>query len=320
MPTVSETCSSFATGDPHGRNRKIETELTSADYETFFAVATRKAFGGRAVQVRSALILIVTMVLSVSLFCNHTVVLPSLPSLPVSVLFYSVREHCPFLESLFPADHGSGTRRTIARSAYLFPDARGIGGSRQFVLLPHQMVSSTGHSRNTQHLYVFIDKTTAHIIPRRSFATPEDYAEFVHTLREYVQRESAAPFVEMPSYAGGRSLMAFSALILIVVLFPRLSYQKLLATQPCALRKRAATGERRRHGKKGKPCSMLRVHSWRNRWRHFCPNEPGIVDVYFVGFGSSDEQDVFMKEVLYAQQLFDRRFDTRGRSTVLINN
>src|SRR5262249_38904424 len=50
------------------------------------------------------------------------------------------------------------------------------------------------------------------------------------------------------------------------------------------------------------------------------PERPGIVDAYFVGFGSSDEQDVFMKEVLYAQQLFDRRFDTRGRSVVLINN
>lgn len=46
----------------------------------------------------------------------------------------------------------------------------------------------------------------------------------------------------------------------------------------------------------------------------------GIADLYFVGFGSYDSQDVFMKEVLYAHDLFDERFDTKGRSIALINN
>lgn len=47
---------------------------------------------------------------------------------------------------------------------------------------------------------------------------------------------------------------------------------------------------------------------------------PGISDIYFVGFGSYSEQDVFMKEVQYAKKLFDERFDTKGRSVALINN
>ncbi len=47
---------------------------------------------------------------------------------------------------------------------------------------------------------------------------------------------------------------------------------------------------------------------------------PGITDLYFVGFGSYANQDVFMHEVNYVRNLFDTQFDTRGRSVVLINN
>ncbi|MGH7963980.1 MAG: C13 family peptidase [Candidatus Binatia bacterium] len=50
------------------------------------------------------------------------------------------------------------------------------------------------------------------------------------------------------------------------------------------------------------------------------PQRPGIIDLYFVGFGSDANQDVFMNEVLYAKRLFDQRFDTQGRSVALINN
>ena len=46
----------------------------------------------------------------------------------------------------------------------------------------------------------------------------------------------------------------------------------------------------------------------------------GVTDLYFVGFAGYADQDVFMKEVQFAQALFDRRFDTRGRSVALINN
>ena len=47
---------------------------------------------------------------------------------------------------------------------------------------------------------------------------------------------------------------------------------------------------------------------------------PGITDLYFVGFGGDAQQSVFMNEVRYAKTLFERRFDTQGRSIALINN
>lgn len=50
------------------------------------------------------------------------------------------------------------------------------------------------------------------------------------------------------------------------------------------------------------------------------PNRPGVVDLYFVGFGSYAYQDVFLREVRSVRELFDERFDTAGRSLALINN
>jgi len=46
----------------------------------------------------------------------------------------------------------------------------------------------------------------------------------------------------------------------------------------------------------------------------------GVTDLYFVGFGGSAYQDVFMKEVRFVRTLFDERFDTKERSVMLINN
>lgn len=54
--------------------------------------------------------------------------------------------------------------------------------------------------------------------------------------------------------------------------------------------------------------------------RKLAPGRPGVVDVYFVGFGGYGSEDVFMKEVRFAQGVFDRYFDTAGRSVALINN
>ena len=47
---------------------------------------------------------------------------------------------------------------------------------------------------------------------------------------------------------------------------------------------------------------------------------PHFSDLYFVGFAGYGWQDVFMKEMNTVRALFDSRFDTRGRSLVLINN
>lgn len=50
------------------------------------------------------------------------------------------------------------------------------------------------------------------------------------------------------------------------------------------------------------------------------PERPGVSDLYFLGFAGDGHQDVFMKEVKYAQAVFDNRFGTAGRSLVLVNN
>ncbi|MEE9491759.1 MAG: C13 family peptidase [Gammaproteobacteria bacterium] len=50
------------------------------------------------------------------------------------------------------------------------------------------------------------------------------------------------------------------------------------------------------------------------------PQRPGIVDLYFIGVGAYATQDVFLKETLYAKNLFDQRFDTQGRSLALVNH
>jgi hypothetical protein len=50
------------------------------------------------------------------------------------------------------------------------------------------------------------------------------------------------------------------------------------------------------------------------------PQRPGVVDLYFVAFAGASTQDVFMKEARSAQGLFDQRFDTAGRSLLLVNN
>ncbi len=47
---------------------------------------------------------------------------------------------------------------------------------------------------------------------------------------------------------------------------------------------------------------------------------PGVPALYFLGFASYASQDVFKKEVLYARNLLDNRFGTRGRSLLMINH
>ena len=47
---------------------------------------------------------------------------------------------------------------------------------------------------------------------------------------------------------------------------------------------------------------------------------PRMTDLYFVGFAPYAREDVFRKDMEVARDLFDDRFDTDGRSIVLINN
>ena len=46
----------------------------------------------------------------------------------------------------------------------------------------------------------------------------------------------------------------------------------------------------------------------------------GIVDLYFVGFAGSAQENVFLNEVRFSQQLFNKKFDTTDRSVLLVNH
>ena len=50
------------------------------------------------------------------------------------------------------------------------------------------------------------------------------------------------------------------------------------------------------------------------------PHRPGVVDLYFIGFGGYATQDVFRKELAVIHPLMDQRFDTANRSIRLVNN
>lgn len=50
------------------------------------------------------------------------------------------------------------------------------------------------------------------------------------------------------------------------------------------------------------------------------PERPGIPDIYLLTAGLYGREDVFMKEVKSIEELFRKRFDTEGRSVVLVNN
>jgi hypothetical protein len=50
------------------------------------------------------------------------------------------------------------------------------------------------------------------------------------------------------------------------------------------------------------------------------PGQPGRPELYLLALGGYGAQDVFLREVLSVETLFSERFDTTGRSAVLINN
>lgn len=50
------------------------------------------------------------------------------------------------------------------------------------------------------------------------------------------------------------------------------------------------------------------------------PGNPDKTDLYFVSFAGDAKQDVFMREALYTQRLFNQRYATSGRSVALVNN
>lgn len=54
--------------------------------------------------------------------------------------------------------------------------------------------------------------------------------------------------------------------------------------------------------------------------KKLAPQRPGITDLYVVGFAGDASDDVFRNETLYLKQLFEQRFDARGRVVTLVNH
>lgn len=50
------------------------------------------------------------------------------------------------------------------------------------------------------------------------------------------------------------------------------------------------------------------------------PGTPGVTDVFFLGFAGDAGQGVFMRETLYAKNLFERQYDAQGRAFALVNH
>lgn len=50
------------------------------------------------------------------------------------------------------------------------------------------------------------------------------------------------------------------------------------------------------------------------------PGRKGVSEVFFAGFASYAREDVFLKEITYIKDLFDRRFGTREHSVNLVNH
>ena len=50
------------------------------------------------------------------------------------------------------------------------------------------------------------------------------------------------------------------------------------------------------------------------------PERAGVADLYFLGLAGASYQDVFLNEIQFTQKLFDKSFDTAGRSLLLVNH
>ncbi|MGE0827232.1 MAG: C13 family peptidase [Candidatus Binatia bacterium] len=171
-----------------------------------------------------------------------------------------------------------------------------------------------------EHLFVFVDQFVAYVIPRRCFAQPEKYEAFLDELWTYAPCSPEASGTGIARRLDTRRRFAYVALFLSIIFLsavtlPRTPWQQ--SSRDQHHRWGRFSKERWQEGEAllASQFALVKKHT-----ETLLSDRPGVVDSYFVGFGSDANQDVFMKEVLYAQQLFDRRYDTRGRSITLINN
>ncbi|NIN37085.1 MAG: peptidase C13 [Gammaproteobacteria bacterium] len=61
--------------------------------------------------------------------------------------------------------------------------------------------------------------------------------------------------------------------------------------------------------------ALLETH-----WNQIEENDPGVIDLYFLGIAGDGTESVFRREVLYIRDYFDNTLDTEGKSMALVNN
>jgi hypothetical protein len=302
---------------------KVDTELTVKDYEAFFLIATRRAFAGEGipkVQVRYWLRFTLGFTAWIALgflflfFFHSSSLVQTFLLLAAYVAFYifwrrhSRRVMSPEQGGILLGSH------TFSLTSEGFEDQ----GTFSYSLTKWPAIRAI--EETPEHLFVFIDKTAAHIVPKRCFPHPEDYDVFLQELREHLPSSSGVTETATPSRTGVWRLMPLAALVLAVILFTTLLLSRTHSRQASRNHEDITKEVSDKDREEGEDLLYSQIALVEKQTSAILSERPGVIDSYFLGFGSDADQDVFMNEVLYARQLFDRLYDTRGRSIALINN
>ena len=302
---------------------KVEAELTAQDYEAFFLIATRRAFAGGGtyrVGVRYWLIFTLGFVAWIafgSLFPSffHSSSLTQAFVLLAAYIAFSIFWRRRSRRAMSPEQGG------VLLGSHTFsltPEGFEDRGTFSYSLTKWPAVRAI--EETPEHLFVFIDKMAAHIVPKRCFPQPEDYDAFLQELREHIPSSSGVTETATLSRTGTWRLMPLAALSLAVILLTTLLLSRTLPWQASRNHEDATEDISDKDWEEGEDLLYSQMALVEKQISALLSERPGVIDSYFVGFGSDANQDVFMKEVLYARQLFDRLYDTRGRSIALINN
>lgn len=301
----------------------VEADLTTQDYDAFLSLATRRATTGvskPSVRVRFWLLLTLSFILWIALGFSLPFFSEPLSASQVFSLY--------FVYVLLAFFWGRHTRRAMS------PEHGGtVLGPHTFSLTP-EGIEDRGSFSSTltqwpavqaveetpEHLFLFIDTTVAHIIPKRCFTQPEDYDAFLQELQAYLPSSCRIVEAITSPRVRARRQLSFAALILLTVFLSSLLLAKIPRYLAHNNQEEATENTWSKEWEEGEDLLYSQTALVEQQTAAMLPQRPGVVDSYFVGFGSDADQDVFMKEALYAQQVFDRQYDTRGRSIALVNN
>ena len=301
----------------------IEADLTTQDYDAFLSLATRRANTGVSksnVRIRFWLLLTLSFVLWIVLVAALSFFSDSL-SASQAFSLYAVYAVLAFLwrrhaRQVMSPEHGG----TLLGPHTFALTPEGIEDRGAFSSTLTQWPAIQAVEETPEHLFLFTDTTAAHIIPKRSFPQPAEYDTFLEELHTYLRSSGRIMEATTSPRVRARQEFAFIALLLVIAVPSSLLLSQMLRYPARNNHEEATESTSSKEWKDGEDLLYAQAALVDKQTAALLPQRPGVVDSYFVGFGSDADQDVFMKEALYAQQVFDRQYDTRGRSIVLVNN